>query len=136
MLKFLRKTALWILLTPAALIYSGAASNQLVLAANHDSFPVMVNDFKSEIMVAKMKAEWKEDTAEAGLDIKLPAGMIDETHCIMTSKTHLNFLADVFDLKDGIYSIGDFGIMLGSLLWAYAPFIWAFEVIRRLHKQD
>ena len=136
MLKFLRKTALWVLLIPAALTYGGAASNQLVLAANHDKFPVMANDFKAEIMVAKMEAEWKQATAEAGLDIKLPEGMIDDTHCLMTKQTHLNFLADVFDLHDGIYSIGDFGIIIGGLLWAYAPFIWAFEVIRRLRKQE
>ena len=135
MFKFLRKTALWILLIPAALTYGGAASNQLVLIANHDSFPVMANDFKSEIMVANMKAEWKEATAEAGLDIELPAGYIDDVHVVMTHETHLNFLADVFDLKDGIYSVGDFGIILGSFLWAYAPFVWAFEVIRRLNKQ-
>lgn len=136
MLKFLRKTALWIILAPLALIYVGAASNQLVLNANHDTFPVEVNTLKEEILVYKMSAEWKASTEEVGIDLPLPEGMIDDTHCVMTSKTHLNFLADVFDLKDGIYSIGDFGIISGEWLMSFAPFVWAFEVIRRLRKKE
>lgn len=136
MLKFLRKTALWIVLAPLALIYLGAASNQLVLSANHDTFPVEVNTFKQELLAYKMQKEWKEATAEAGVDLPLPDGMIDDTHCVMTSQTHLNFLADIFDLKDGIYSVGDGGIILGSWLMFFAPFIWVFEAIRRLREAD
>lgn len=136
MWNFLRKTALWIVLAPLSLIYLGAASNQLVLNANHDTFPVEVNTFTEEILVYKMQQEWKAATEEVGVDLPLPTGMIDDTHCIMTKDTHLNFLADVFDLKDGIYSVGDFGVMGGSWLMSFAPFIWAFEVIRRLSKKE
>lgn len=129
MFKFLRKTFLWILLSPVALSLLGAASNQAVLMANHDTFPVMVNSLKAEMMVTEMKNEAEEK------EINVPEGMIDDVHCLMTSKTHLNFLADVFDLKDGIYSIGDFGIMLGSWLWGFVPYVWGFAVINSLKKE-
>ena len=42
----LQKTALWILLAPIAITFVGVASNQAVLIANHDKFPVMVNSTK------------------------------------------------------------------------------------------
>jgi len=57
--------------------------------------------------------------------------MIDDSHCVMTSKTHLNFLADVFDFGS-IYSIGDFSLMLGEWLFGFAPFLFAFDVVRKL----
>jgi hypothetical protein len=135
MFKFLRKTALWIVIAPWALFGLGAASNQVVLQANHDKFPVMVNTLKERVMVAQAQANYKELAADAGIDPTLPAGMIDDTHCVMTDKTHLNFLADVFDLKDGIYSIGDFTILLGEWMSGFAPFIWMFEVCRRLRQE-
>ena len=138
MFKFLRKTALWIVLAPLAITWTGAGLNQLVLNANHDTFPVEVNTRKEQIFVAKATAEWQEEAAAAkedGVNIgMLPDGMIDDTHCIMTSKTHLNFLADVFDFKDGIYSAGDGLIYLGEWLSSFSIFIWAFEAIRRLRE--
>ena len=136
LLQFLRKTALWIVLAPLAVTYTGAGLNQLVLLANHDTFPVEVNTLKEKIFVAKATLEWKqqmEEAQEAGVDIgPLPAGMIDDVHCIMTKQTHLNFLADVFDMHDGIYSVGDGLIYLGEWFFGFAPFIWVFESIRRL----
>ena len=123
MFKFLRKTALWILLSPLAIGFLGAASNQAVLIANHDTFPVNIN-------LVKLKGHIDEQP------IVLADGtvMIDDVHCIMSSKTHLNFLADEFDLGS-IYSVGDFGILLGEYLWVYAPFVWVFEATRRLSQQ-
>jgi len=135
MFKFLRKTALWIVIAPWALFGLGAASNQAVLWANHDKFPVMVNTLKERVMVAQAQANYKELAADAGIDPTLPAGMIDDTHCVMTDKTHLNFLANVFDMKAAIYSIGDFTLMLGEWMSGFAPFIWMFEVCRRLRQE-
>ena len=132
MLKFLRKTSLYILAVPVMLFMLGSASNQAVLWANHDKFPVMVNTLKERVMVAQAQANYKELAAEAGIDPTLPAGMIDDTHCVMTDKTHLNFLADVFDMKTAIYSIGDFSLMLGEWLFGFAPFLFAFDVVRKL----
>jgi hypothetical protein len=121
MLKFLRKTALWIILLPVGSYFTGAASNQLVLIANHNTFPVLVNE-----------AKMKHMTADSGT-YTLPDGtvMLDYTHCIMTKKTHLNFLADVVDRGD-IESVGDLLIDFGSWTWAFAPFIWAFAVVGKL----
>ena len=133
MISFLRKTALWILLAPCLIWGAGFASNQLVLNANHDTFPVEVNTVKERVFVAKAQAKYKELVEELGIDPALPAGMIDDTHCIMTSKTHLNLLADIFDLRgDGIYSIGDFMLMLGEWLWSFAPIVWCVTVVQKL----
>ena len=134
MFNFLRKTALWIVLTPLAFTLGGVASNQIVLIANHDTFPVEVNTYKEKLVVAKARAEWDSKSEERSVSTPLPEGMLDDTHCVMTHYTHLNFLADVFDLKDGIYSIGDFGIMLGEWLWTFCPFMWLFEVVRKLRQ--
>jgi Family of unknown function (DUF5317) len=114
--QFLRITAIWILLLPVVLGLLGAASNQLVLIANHGKFPVMYN----AAITARALALF-------------PDGQLDEVHCLMTSETHLNFLADIFNLHTAIFSIGDFFLMLGDWMWAFCPFIWLFEVCRRLH---
>lgn len=123
MFKFLRKTALWILLAPIAFGFLGAASNQAVLIANQDTFPVSVNLVKARDM--RPDAVVLEDGTV----------MLDDVHCLMTPRTHLNFLADEFDLG-GIYSIGDFGLILGEWLWPFAPLVWGLTVLEKLRKQE
>jgi hypothetical protein len=136
MFKFLRKTALWILLAPAAIWGAGLASNQLVLNANHDTFPVKVNTFKAQAFRVEAEAQvTAENDQSDNENLVLPEGYIDETHIIMTDQTHLNFLADVFDMKTSTYSIGDFLLMFGEWLFTYTPFLWAFIVIRKLQEQ-
>ena len=127
--KFLRTTSLWIILLPLALSIGGAASNQLVLIANHDTFPVNVNRVKINAFLEP------EEDGTPGTTIKLPDGteMIDDLHCVMTSKTHLNFLADEFDLRN-IYSVGDFMLMLASWLWTFVFYVWGFAVVDKLRK--
>ena len=100
MFKFLRKTSLYILAIPVLLFGLGAASNQVVLQANNDRFPVLINETK----VREFNSE-KVELGPMSITVVKPANvdsdgvvMIDDTHCVMTSKTHLNFLADVFDL--------------------------------------
>jgi hypothetical protein len=135
---WLRKATLGIALLPTALFGLGAGSNQLVLFANHDKFPVMVNEMKTEqwrtsreLAIAEIVAEVNAGKVPAEevpsaiaevatLQSEIANGMLDDTHCIMTSKTHLNFLADVFDLKTAIYSIGDFMLMLSEAIAVYA----------------
>lgn len=89
----------------------------MVLVANHDRFPVMVNSVKL-----------------AGFtDGHGTTDMLDSVHCVMTPQTHLNFLADIFDIRgEGIESIGDLAIDLGLWGWTFAPFIWGSLVIRKL----
>jgi hypothetical protein len=137
MLNFLRKTALWILLAPAVLFGTGVASNQLVLFANHDTFPVSINPVKLQVFTGGVLVKEPIPHFEGGVTITLLDGtvMMDDTHVVMSSKTHLNWLADVFDMHSTIYSIGDFMLMLAEWLWAFAPFVWAFEVIRRLKQE-
>ena len=132
MMNFLRKTALWILLLPVAIYGVGAASNQLVLIANHDTFPVLINQHK----IDARNAEIADAIADGAKGIPAPVGpdgMIDDVHCVMTNHTHLNALADVFDIG-GIYSIGDFLLYLGQWLGAFCPFIWGYAVTDKLRK--
>jgi len=138
--RLFRSSCLWILLAPYAIFGLGVASNQAVLIANGDKFPVMLNARKlDKILNPTIDAD-----LEKILGIKIvekpapkpdPDGMIDDTHCQMTSKTHLNALADVFDLGS-IYSIGDFTLYLGEWLMTWTPFVWGYAVIRKLYAQE
>ena len=142
MFNFFRKTSLYILAVPVLFTLLGAASNQVVLIANHDTFPVMVNDKKLAemtetkekfpVMELKLHKVFKPTPAQEKND----AVMLDDIHCAMTSKTHLNALADIFDLKDAIYSIGDFMLMLGEWLGSFTFAIFVFDVVRKLRKHE
>jgi len=115
---FVRASFLWLLLLPFALYFGGAASNQAVLIANHDKFPVMVN--------SQRLASFEQNSG------KLVDGMIDDVHCVMTDQTHLNALADIFDFKDaGIYSIGDLMIMSGASSEQSCIFLWIVLALYR-----
>jgi hypothetical protein len=139
MLKFLRRTALYIVAVPLLLFFLGSASNQLVLNVNNDTFPVHISAAKV------LKAETGETVELIGgaklvgdvLILSDGTQMLDYTHCVMTSKTHLNFLADVIDLKDqGIESVGDVLIDFGLWSGSFAPFIWATVVLFKLRDKE
>jgi len=118
-LAFITKTYLYILILPILFNFLGAASNQLVLNANNDTFPVRVNERKI--------AEFTQ-----GQPVVLSDGtvMLDDTHCVMSSKTHLNLLADVIDFKgEGILSVGDLLLELGEFLGPMAPYLWGLAMI-------
>ena len=95
------------LILPTVLEFLGALSNQLVLIANHGAFPVMAT------------LRWLGDAPDAN-------GMLDDIHCVMTSATHLNFLADVFNFHSAILSIGDLSLGLGTYL---EPYCYGFALI-------
>ena len=117
---FLQVTSLWILFLPATFTFLGAASNQAVLIANHDKFPVMLND---------KTANRISPTGEPLVD---PYGMLDDTHCAMTAHTHLNFLGDILDFHDAWLSIGDLLLELGAWLGTFCAFVWGALVIQKL----
>ena len=122
--KLLRSSCLWLLLAPYAIWGLGMASNQAVLMANHDTFPVMVNPVKlAEFLPKNMPIAVGQSQ------------MIDSIHETMTTDTHLNALADIFEFGS-IYSVGDFGIMLGNWLNTFAPFVWGFAVIKKLYDKE
>jgi hypothetical protein len=150
--KLLRSSLLGILLVPYGIFGLGAASNQLVLIANHDKFPVMENSafakrlqLEEAVEVAKLEIlleNAKTDTLAIELQSKIYAikikedsGMLDGTHCIMTPATHLNFLADIFDFGS-IYSIGDFLIIIGTWIMGWTPFVWGALVIKKLYDKE
>lgn len=142
MLNFLRKTALWIVLIPALVFGTGVASNQAVLVANHDRFPTMWNSYKAaSLALAIEKAAKSDDPDEAeqaafDLEALHDYGYLDDTHVLMNSKTHLNFLADWIDLKSATYSIGDFLIDAGEWGMTYAPIVWITVAVQRLRKRE
>jgi hypothetical protein len=123
--RFLCSSFLWVLLAPYLIFGIGAASNQVVLIANHDAFPVLLNP-------VKLAAILPDDA------VALPPGrsqMIDTVHETMTKDTRLNALADIFDLGS-IYSIGDFAIILGLWLNTFAPFVWGVLVFKKCWDAD
>jgi hypothetical protein len=130
---------LYILLAPSFVTFLGTASNQLVLFANSDQFPVMWNSYKVKSYKAYLNRQADSDdpgkAAEAQFDIDalVDQGYIDDTHCVMTSKTHLNLLADIIDFKTGTYSIGDELIYLGDWLGQFCFYVWAALLIRKIH---
>lgn len=121
LLALARASLLWMLLLPYLMIFTGAASNQAVLIANHDKFPVMVNPVKLGHMI--------DSPDDAGQLIA--TGQIDDLHCVMTKSTHLNALADVFDFKDANYSIGDGLIIGGSELQEPLFIMWLALIVYR-----
>jgi len=132
MLKFLKRTALWIVAVPLLTFLLGAAMNQAVLVANHDRFPVMWNTYKAakyemDIEKAVETADDPEAAAQAAFDLEalVKAGYLDDTHCLMTPQTHLNALADWIDLRSATYSPGDLLLNLGESGLDYAPLVWA-----------
>ena len=141
MFNFLRKTSLYLLAAPLLVTFLGIASNQVVLIANHDKFPVMLNQLKLQKIQDAKDANPEEDailpifTKEQPAEVSDNFVMLDNVHCVMTSDTHLNFLADVFDFGD-IYSIGDFMLMLGEWLGSFTFAIFVFDVVRKLRKHE
>ena len=142
MLSFLRKTSLWIIGIPLLLLFTGIASNQAVLYANHDRFPVMVSEAKlfeyQHRLVKVVDGDGDEDADPDEAQVKLEElqhGFLDEVHCVMDSTTHLNFLADWIDLHDGTYSPGDVLQDLGEYLLGFSPLVWGVVVIGKLRKE-
>lgn len=110
MKQFFLKTYLWLALLPSVLVFIGAASNQAVMIANGGKFPVQLNE-----LVADGRT-----------------GMIDALHCVMTNETHLNALADIFNLRVAIESIGDLAIESGEFLRPFCYGAWLALVFRKL----
>ena len=136
--RFLCSSFLWILLAPYIVTGLGAASNQAVLIANHDKFPVMVNAVKlDEFSGPKIDiVTVLTGTPSAEKPKPTDATYIDDIHIVMTSDTHLNALADIFDFHSAIYSIGDFGLMLGEWMSGFCPFVFLALVFNKCWDAD
>lgn len=137
MFKWLRKTALWIIAIPALCFCLGYASNQAVLAANHDRFPVMWNEVKTvDYLESVNEAAQSGDPKAVGiLEGFKHTGMLNDTHELMTSKTHLNFFADWIQDGDDTLSIGDELLSVAEYFW-YFLITWAVVVVTKLSKKE
>ncbi len=113
------KAKLYILVAPTCLFLLGAAMNQAVLIVNGDKFPVMLNN----------------KGISSYHDFDPATGMIDDIHCIMTSTTRLNWLADYIDLRDAHYSPGDLLLELSYALAIYSSVVWATLMIAEVNKE-
>jgi len=132
----LRSTAIWILLLPYAVYFTGAALNQLAMNANGDLMPVRINVVKA--------IEWFGTPVEFGEPapdkehhiILLPDGtaQLDGRHCLMTSRTHFNWVSDIFDFHSEIDSIGDLLLSLSEFLKSFCWFGWICVVAERARR--
>ena len=139
--RFLCSSFLWILLAPYIVTGLGAASNQAVLIANHDKFPVMVNAVKLDEYTGEPKIDIVTVlTGTPSVETEKPkptdATYIDDVHIVMTSDTHLNALADIFDFHSAIYSIGDGLLMLGEWLSGFCPMVFLALVFKKCWDAD
>ena len=123
---------------PVACTFAGVLSNQLVLWANHDKFPVMANPVKLQVFTDGEPSLNPDGsvTVKGGHFVILPDGtiMMDPIHCLMTKQTHLNFLADVFDFQDVTMSVGDLMLELGDWSWGFCPFLWGSLLCLKVYK--
>lgn len=148
-LAFLRKTYLWVLALPIAFVLLGAASNQTVLIANHDTFPVLLNSKKvAEMTRTEGPGATLDQVMCRVLDICgnrfgvwcsgvrygdwVDGQFIDDTHVVMNADSHLKALSDVIDLKTEIDSPGDLFIDLGEFLFGFALTIWPALAVWKL----
>lgn len=136
-MKILRKFPYWYLIAiPVLMFVLGAASNQAVLIANHGKFPVMMNEAEVSLACAP-PSEDKESQKFSIFNSSVPSctkggQFLDRTHSIMGPNSHLKALADIFDLGEAVFSLGDFSIMLGTFLLKFTPLAWLFLTIRKL----
>lgn len=149
-MNLIRKALLWLLLLPYAVYCTGVASNKLVLLANNSTFPVRLN----AAAVATIKAQHAEalinlaavpaddpmktqaEHVATALQITEDTGMLDKVHCIMSDRTHLNLLGDVFPLHTGVFSIGDALINLAALTEYYVYFLWAILMVGKAARRE
>jgi hypothetical protein len=137
---------LWLLWVPLLMFVAGVFSNQVVLIANHDKFPVMINSQKLKQytdrpcresllpfkygVVLNSKISLADISCVEHKDLGADA-MIDDVHTVMGGNSRMKALADIWDLNDAIYSVGDFLLMLGGWLLNFTPIVWATLIIRR-----
>jgi len=96
-----------------------------------------VNEYRLNLEKKIQTSKDPDEAMQAQFDLEALelGGYIDDTHVIMTSNTHLNFLADIIDFHTVTYSVGDLGIVLGDYLWSYAPLVWGIVIIGKLKEQ-
>jgi len=146
MLKWLRRTSLWILAVPILTITLGAACNQAVIFANDGGFPVVWSKARQyERAVVLQKIIMKEGTKGADQNEidqakvrmeELMNGWYDETHMFASKKTHLNWLADWINLHEETDSPGDVLINIGQWMAGFMWPIFFWESVSKASKKE
>jgi len=154
MFKFLSKIPYWYLIAiPLLITFLGIASNQAVLIANGDKFPVLYNNEKIHVSCQTPEAKPAPDflslilgpprarpsilepqPAPIDLDPNLCQNggkFLDDTHVIMSKDSHLKILSDIIDFHTATYSIGDGLLAFGEWMWEWAGISWLTLVIRK-----
>lgn len=89
------------------MFFVGGLSNKAVIAVNSNKMPVSLTAMKmapfcSDKKIDKKIAELKDNR--------------DDSHCLMTEKTKLRFLADIIPSLSWVYSAGDILLLSGLIL--------------------
>ncbi len=101
----------YLLLVPICLYYLGGFFNVGTMAINHGQMPVLIPQ-----------------------SLLTPDLTLDDTHSIMSAKTHLKFFCDWINVGDGIASPGDILIWLSESIMRPCAAIWAALIIRDKNK--
>lgn len=149
MFKLIKKVPYWyIIAIPLLSMLLGAASNQAVLMANGDKFPVFWNNEKIHVscqtpepkavpdflssLLPSILAPQPAPKANPDPDLCQNGGkFLDNEHVIMDKGSHLKALADIFDIGSGAYSIGDGLLAFGEWVWEWAGIAWLALIIRK-----
>lgn len=154
MLKWIKKVPYWyVLAIPLLSIALGTLSNQAVLWANGDKFPVMYNsekvrvscqtpDAKADVFAALIGGQ-KNDKPSIFAPAPAPKNVdpnlcqnggkfLDDTHVIMDQSSRLKFLADIVDFHEATYSIGDGFIIFGDWVLSWVGIVWLTLVVRKV----
>lgn len=119
------KLPYWKLLAVPVLAFAiGFLCNQTALIANGGRMPVLETD--AEI--------WQGDAPNWN-KVVLYENIIyhDPVHTRMKPTDHVKWLCDVFNLHDGIYSIGDFFAMFAMSTWDYFGIVWLTLLIKKFY---
>lgn len=126
MLKFLRKSKLYILTIPILLAVLGTGLNQVAFNANHDAMPAIHN----EVSV--------KEFYQPGFPVVEHDGTIltDARHSLLTSKSHLFLLCDIIDFDSEILSVGDVFLKASDALYPYIGYVWGVTLYASLRKRE
>jgi len=125
MLKFLRKTKLYVFALPLLLWTLGAGLNQIAINANHDSMPVLYNAGNVKDFIKEGYP--KESQGEI---------LTDSTHSVLTPDSRFYVLCDVIDFGSVKYSVGDVFIFASQDLGEFIPYVWGLALYAALRKKE
>ena len=137
----------YLLAVPVLALCLGHISNQAVMLANHEAFPVMVNakdeklihDRQVQERLAEIFVAISAGSQGPFVDPRIPQALdnyIDRQHVVMDGSSHLKLLADWIDWGEGVYSPGDVLILTGLYTLPSGLFGWIVLLLRRLYELE